>query len=136
MDPFFIYYNNLKFAENKQFTLEFSDEDLLQEIIFFRDYFLMSMPCFTKVENDITKLKQYPAIKKISELADRIIRNGFDHGYDSPEIEISYGGKTYEMDILKFNRSKSVNIFEFLDHYLKKKDLLLFTRFTKNCLIM
>ena len=136
MDPFFIYYNNLKFAENKQFTLEFSDEDLLQEIIFFRDYFLMSMPCFTKVENDITKLKQYPAIEKISELADRIIRNGFDHGYDSPEIEISYGGKTYEMDILKFNRSKSVNIFEFLDHYLKKKDLLLFTRFTKNCLIM
>ena len=96
----------------------------------------MSMPCFTKVENDITKLKQYPAIEKISELADRIIRNGFDHGYDSPEIEISYGGKTYEMDILKFNRSKSVNIFEFLDHYLKKKDLLLFTRFTKNCLIM
>ena len=136
MDPFFIYYNNVKFAENKQFTLEFSDEDLLQEIIFFRDYFLMSMPCFTKVENDITKLKQYPAIEKISELADRIIRNGFDHGYDSPEIEISYGGKTYEMDILKFNRSKSVNIFEFLDHYLKKKDLLLFTRFTKNCLIM
>ena len=136
MDPFFIYYNNLKFAENKQFTLEFSDEDLLQGIIFFRDYFLMSMPCFTKVENDITKLKQYPAIEKISELADRIIRNGFDHGYDSPEIEISYGGKTYEMDILKFNRSKSVNIFEFLDHYLKKKDLLLFTRFTKNCLIM
>ena len=136
MDPFFIYYNNLKFAENKQFTLEFSDEDLLQEIIFFRDYFLMSMPCFTKVENDITKLKQYPAIEKISELANRIIRNGFDHGYDSPEIEISYGGKTYEMDILKFNRSKSVNIFEFLDHYLKKKDLLLFTRFTKNCLIM
>ena len=136
MDPFFIYYNNVKFAENKQFTLEFSDEDLLQEIIFFRDYFLMSMPCFTKVENDITKLKQYPAIEKISELANRIIRNGFDHGYDSPEIEISYGGKTYEMDILKFNRSKSVNIFEFLDHYLKKKDLLLFTRFTKNCLIM
>ena len=96
----------------------------------------MSMSHFIEVENDITKLKQYPAIEKISELANRIIKNGVDHGYDSPEIEISYGGKTYEMDILKFNRSKSVNIFEFLDHYLKKKDLLLFTRFTKNCLIM
>ena len=34
MDPIIIYYNNLKFAENKQFTLEFRDEDLLQGIIF------------------------------------------------------------------------------------------------------
>ena len=34
MYPIFIYYNNLKFAENRQFTLEFSDEGLLQEIIF------------------------------------------------------------------------------------------------------
>ena len=137
MDPIFIYYNNLILAENKQFTLEFSDEDLRQGIVKKnRDYFLMSMSSFIKVENDITELKQYPAIEKISELANRITKNGVDHGYDSPEIEISYGGKTYEMDILKFNRSKSVNIFEFLDHYLKKKDLLLFTRFTKNCLIM
>ena len=36
MDPFFIYYNNLKFAENKQFTLEFIDEGLLQGIIFLK----------------------------------------------------------------------------------------------------
>ena len=34
MDPIFIYYNNLKFAKNKQFTLEFSNEDLLQGITF------------------------------------------------------------------------------------------------------
>ena len=81
----------------------------------------MSMTCFIEVENDIIKLKQYPAIEKISELTNRIIKNGVDHGYDSPEIEISYGGKTYEMDILKFNRSKSVDVFEFFDHYLKKK---------------
>ena len=81
----------------------------------------MSMSCFIEVENDIIKLKQYPAIEKISELTNRIIKNGVDHGYDSPEIEISYGRKTYEMDILKFNRSKSVDVFEFFDHYLKKK---------------
>ena len=29
MDPIFIYYNNLKFAENKQLTLEFSNGDAL-----------------------------------------------------------------------------------------------------------
>ena len=54
----------------------------------------MSMFCFIEVENDI-ELKQYPAIEKISELANRIIKNEVDHGYDSPEIEISYTGKTW-----------------------------------------
>ena len=49
------------------------------------------------------------------------MKNRVDHGYDSPEIEISYGGKTYEMDILKFNHSKSVDVFEFFYHYQKKK---------------
>ena len=72
------------------------------------------MSCFVEAENDITELKQYPAIEKISELTNRIIKNGVDHGYDSPEIEISYGGKPYEIDILKVNCSKSVNVFEFL----------------------
>ena len=95
MDPIFIYYSNLKLSENKQFTLEFSDEDLLQGIIFLKngEYFLVKKPCFIEGENDITELKQNSAIKKISELVNRIIRNGVDHGYDSPEIKISYGGK-------------------------------------------
>ena len=83
----------------------------------------MSMSCFIKVKNDISELKQYPAIEKIFELANKIIKNRVDHGYDSPEIEISYGGKTYEMDIFKVNRSKSVHVFEIFDHYLKKKKI-------------
>ena len=96
----------------------------------------MSTPCFIEVENDIIELKQYPDIEKISELGKRIIKNGVDHGYDLPEIEISYGGAAYEKNILKVNRSKSVDVFELFDHYLKKKYLFLFTRPTKNCLIM
>ena len=93
------------------------------------------MFCFIEVENDI-ELKQYPAIGKISELANRIIKNEVDHGCDSPETEISYAGKTYEINIFEFNRRKAVNLFEFFYHYLKKRDLFLFIRFTKNCLIM
>ena len=46
----------------------------------------MSISCFIAIENDITELKQYPAIKKISELTNRFIKNGVDHGYDSPEM--------------------------------------------------
>ena len=34
MDPIFIYYNNLKFAENNQLTLEFSNGDAIEGIIF------------------------------------------------------------------------------------------------------
>ena len=32
----------------------------------------MSMSCFIKVKNDISELKQYPAIEKIFELANKI----------------------------------------------------------------
>ena len=81
------------------------------------------MSGFIEVKNDITELKQYPAIHQIFELGKTIIKNGVDHGYDSPESEISYGGKTYEMDIFKVNRSKSVNVFEIFDNYLKKKKI-------------
>ena len=83
----------------------------------------MIMSGFIEVKNDITELKQYPAIHQIFELGKTIIKNGVDHGYDSPESEISYGGKTYEMDIFKVNRSKSVNVFEIFDYYLKKKKI-------------
>ena len=81
------------------------------------------MSGFIEVKNDITELKQYPAIHQIFELGKTIIKNGVGHGYDSPESEISYGGKTYEMDIFKVNRSKSVNVFEIFDNYLKKKKI-------------
>ena len=47
----------------------------------------MSMSHFIEVENDITKLKQYPAIEKISELANRINKKGVDHGYYSLEMK-------------------------------------------------
>ena len=96
----------------------------------------MSMTCFIKEENDITELKQYSAVKKISELSNRFTKTGVDHGYNSPEIEMSYGVRTYEMDVLKVSRSKSVGVFLFFYHYLKKKDLFLFTHLIKTFLIM
>ena len=43
--------------------------------------------------------------KNRNRIANKIIKNRVDHGYDSPEIEISYGGERYEMDILKFNHT-------------------------------
>ena len=34
----------------------------------------MSMSCFIKVKNDISELKQYPAIEKIFELAIKLLK--------------------------------------------------------------
>ena len=34
MEPLFISYNNLSFDQNKKFTLEFSDRDLLEDVNF------------------------------------------------------------------------------------------------------
>ena len=74
----------------------------------------MSMPCFIEVSNDITKLKQYDDIEKKSIIANRYIRNGIDYGFDSPEIEIIFGNKTYQFEINKISRSKAVDVYNFL----------------------
>ena len=79
------------------------------------------MTCFIKEENDIIELKQYSAIKKISELSNRFTKTGVDHGYNSPEFEMSYGVRTYEMYVLKVSRSKSVGVFLFFLSLSEKK---------------
>ena len=123
----------MKFAENKKFTLEFSDGDILQGKSFrkSRDYFLMSMACFIEIENDIMELTQYTDIEKISEFVNRIIKNGIDYGHKSAETEILYGGKTYEVDILKNNCSALVDVVEFFYHFLKRKRFVLIFSFYK-----
>ena len=74
----------------------------------------MSMPCFIEVSNDIVKLKQYDDIEKKSIIANCYIRNGIDYGFDSPEIEIIFGNKTYQFEINKISRSKAVDVYNFL----------------------
>ena len=48
MEPVFIYYKTLSFDQNKRFTLEFSDGDLLEGVIFKKnkDYYITSMSCY------------------------------------------------------------------------------------------
>ena len=66
MEPIFIYYVNLKFEENKKFTIEFSNEDRLQGIMFrkAKDYYLTSMSCFIQLTNDLTELENLQQYKK------------------------------------------------------------------------
>ena len=90
------------------------------------DYYIMSMSCFIEVSNDITKLKQYDDIEKKSVISNRYIRKRIDYGFDPPKIEIIFNNKTYQFEINKISPSKAVDVCNFYDHLLKKKNLQLF----------
>ena len=47
MDPIFIYFNEIDLKDNNKFTLNFSDEQNVQEIIFLknRDYYVINLNC-------------------------------------------------------------------------------------------
>ena len=75
MERVFIYYNNLSFNQNKRITLEFSNGDLLEGVIFKKnkDCYINSMSCYV----DLTADK----IKEISDLANAILADGVGFGF-------------------------------------------------------
>ena len=58
MEPIIVYYNNLTFNDKKRFSTDFSNEDLLEGIVFKKNenYYIMSMTCYVDFTIDITKL--------------------------------------------------------------------------------
>ena len=114
MEPIFIYYNDLKFKDNKVFTIEFSNADQLQGVMFnkSKDYYLTSITCFIQ----LTELIHFEKIKKISDLSNDISNNGIDHLYVEKELEAFFGDS---------NRVLSVEIVEFFDYMTKQKRFLL-----------
>ena len=79
MDPVFIYYNKVNFQNDyKVFKVDFSDGDNLQAVLFKknRDYYITSMSCFITLEQDLKELTHYDDIKKISEISNKILKNG------------------------------------------------------------
>ena len=77
MDPIFIYYNDLKFQDNKTFTIEFSDGNRLDGLLFKKkkDYYLVSMSCFIEITNDLSELTHYDDIKKNYRSIEHHIKN-------------------------------------------------------------
>ena len=71
MEPIFIYCNNLTFDQNKRFILEFSDDDLLEGVLFKKnkDCYITSMSCYV----DLTV--------EFSDLSNTILAEGEDFGY-------------------------------------------------------
>ena len=88
MDPIFIYSNNLQFEDNKTLTINFSNDDRLQGVLFKKnkDYYLTSMSGFIEIRNDLSELEHYIEIIDISKLSNNILRNGVDHLYDKKKL--------------------------------------------------
>ena len=124
MDPIFIYSNNLQFQDNKSFTIDFSDNDRLDGILFKKnkDYYLTSMSCFIEITNDLSELEHYIEIIDISKLSNNILKNRVDHLYDKKKFEVFINGESKtELEAEKSNRAISVEIVEFFDHVTKQK---------------
>ena len=88
MDPIFIYSNDLQFQDNKSFTIDFSNDDRLHGVLFQKnkDYYLTSMSCFIEITNHLSELEHYSEILKVSELSNKILKNGVDHLYDEKTL--------------------------------------------------
>ena len=112
MEQTFVCYNNLSFDQNKRFSLEFSDGDLLEGVIFKKnkDYYITSMSCYVDLTVDVTKLPQFDKIKNISDLANAILA---DFGYKKNATQRRYEGESYAFKINKINRSKYIDNIEF-----------------------
>ena len=125
MEPIFIYYNNLNFEQDKNFLLEFSDSDKLDDVIFKnnKDYYITNISCYIDLTVDVTKLPQFDKIKEISDLSNAILANGVDFGCKKNAVQLTFGNKTYYFRINKINRSSYIENIEFFNHNLKKKSL-------------
>ena len=97
MEPIFIYYSNLNFDQDKNFTLEFSHNDKLDGVIFkkYKDYYITSMSCYVDLTVDVTKLPQFDKIKEISDLANAILADGVDFGFKKNAVQLTFDNKTY-----------------------------------------
>ena len=127
MEPVFIYYNDLKFKEHLIFTVEFSNVDQLQGIMFrqARNYYLTSMSCYIQLTNDISKLTHYNEIKKIADLSNNILKNDVDHTYVGRDLEVFFDLGKQEFEVDKSNRALSVDVVEFFDYVTKQKRFVL-----------
>ena len=64
-------------------------------------------------------------IIEISTLSNEILKNGIDHKYKEPELEIIFGNITVPLEPVKTNRPQSTVAVEFFDHVTYQKRIVL-----------
>ena len=79
------------------------------------------MSCFIKLTQDLTELDHYDDIKKISEISNKIWKNGVEHLYEEKLSEATFGDSNFEFLPEKSNRGLSLHPVEFLNEVTKRK---------------
>ena len=76
----FIQCYNVTFDDEEKFSIDFSDEDSIEGVVFKKnqDYYITSMACYVYLTVNITKLPNYTKIKETSDLATAISRGSSD----------------------------------------------------------
>ena len=127
MEPVFIYYDKVKFQSNdyKIFRVDYSDGDNLDGVFFTKntDYYITSMSCFITLEQDLKELNHYDDIKKISEIYNKILKNGIEHLYEEKVLEVTLENVEQKIEFQpeKTKRGLSVHAVEFFDEETKRK---------------
>ena len=88
-----------------------------------KDYYLTSMLCYIQLTNEIEKLKEFPDIKKISDLLEEILRDGVE--IFENHLEVSYGNVKIDLIKDKSKQSQAVEVVEYFDYNLKRKTFVL-----------
>ena len=73
---------------------------------------------------DLTKLNHYEEIKKISEISNKILKNGVEHLYEEKKLEVTFGNSNFEFLPEKSKRGLSLQAVEFFDYVTKRKRLV------------
>ena len=135
MESTFIYYKNLRFDDKKKFSIDFSNEDLLEGVVFKKnkDYYITSMACYVDFNIDITAQQNYTKIKQTSDLATTILRCDVDVGYGRKKVTL---GKTSGSYLIfcsdKSRRGQYIENLEFFDVENKKlKNVHIYSAYKK-----
>ena len=88
-----------------------------------KDYYLTSMLCYIQLTNEIEKLKEFPDIKRISDLLEEILRDGVE--IFENHLEVSYGNVKIDLIKDKSKQSQAVEVVEYFDYNLKRKTFVL-----------
>ena len=77
------------------------------------------MSCFIKIPQDLTELNHYEDIRKISEICNKILKNGVEHLYEEKKLEVIFDNSNLEFLPEKSNGGLSLQAVEFFDYVTK-----------------
>ena len=81
------------------------------------------MSCFIKITQHLTELNHHEKIKKISEISNKILKNGVEHLYEEKKLEATFGDSDFEFLPEKSKRGLSLQAVEFFYYVTKKKKI-------------